>query len=144
MPCLNNNDVELDDAPSRRKYYNKHVTKNETLICASAVQAPPDFPPPPILQHGGFYPGQAALMNIHGADATGDATEFAEISAKKGRHCAQQRGGTAAALSTSRSDSDIPPAHAHPNVETLAYTHGRTHTRTDIHLHAFMFTRSGC
>lgn len=86
-------------------------------------------------------------MNIHGADATGDTTEFAEISAKKSPHRALQRGldgggggGGAAALQFPLSDSDIPPAHAHPNVGTLAYTHAHT----VIHLHAFMFTRSGC
>lgn len=121
------------DAPRSRKKKKKlkRATKNETLICPSAVRAPHTLTPPPARQHGGFYRGQAALMNIHGVDATGDATEFAEISAKKSPRGAQQWGCTVAAaaavlLFTSR--SDIPPAHAHPNVETLAYTHARAHT----------------
>lgn len=71
-------------------------------------------------------------------------------SAPRNPHCAKTHKYTRAVqyacvvvvlLSIFLSFSDIPPAHAYPNVETHAYT--QTHTRTQIHLHAFMFTWSG-
>lgn len=60
----------------------------ETLIYPSAVRTkrPCTHPHPARPLCGttrGFYRRQASLMNIHAADAAGDATEFAEISAEK-------------------------------------------------------------
>lgn len=80
-------------------------------------------------------------------NTAGDATEFAEISAEKSPLCENTQVhscGTvcmrgAAALCFSR----LPLTSRRPTHIQLSKCNAHAHARTPIHLHAFMFTRSG-
>lgn len=112
--------------------------------------APPLTAPPaaPVGQHEAFTKDKRTSW-IFMFPTLPETQQNSLRSAPRNPHCAKTHKYTRAVqyacvvvvlLSLSIPFSDIPPAHAHPNVET----HAREHARTWIHLHAFMFTRSGC